>query len=123
MKRSDMERALSPLKPPANFLELCDYEEGGQGAPGIDLSSDGREDIGPWAGGNERLVEALWPFAVDGTHALYAFWTHATRDLTLAPVVYLGSEGVNNNVLARNFDDFLVYLCEGFKRPGELAEE
>ena len=47
----------------------------------------------------------------DGNGSLYAFWAYSGQPLSDSPIVYLDSEGVDNNLVAANFGDFLRLLA------------
>lgn len=72
--------------------------------------SPGSMAIRPW------LPTRLFLRRSDGS--LVAFWLLNGTDARQAPVVHLGSEGCDNRVLAKNFQDFLQLFGVGYDELG-----
>jgi hypothetical protein len=105
--------------PPVRLVELLAFQESSP-----DWYS-GRFEISAWQHGDAAWfdgdVEAAKQFAVFGNGSdgsLYALWLYPGRSVMDAPVVFLGSEGVDCSVIATNFDDFLALLAVGADELG-----
>ncbi|MCP5501696.1 MAG: WGR domain-containing protein [Leptospiraceae bacterium] len=77
----------------------------------FELQADKYDMAKAWFKENKKGYSKIIPFGVDGTGALFAFWLYKSGITTEnAPVVYLGSEGIGNTVLAENILDFMQIL-------------
>ncbi|HLP88395.1 MAG TPA: hypothetical protein VK184_07375 [Nostocaceae cyanobacterium] len=48
----------------------------------------------------------------------YCFWLYDNKKISEAPIVFLGSEGTDNKVLANNLEEFLTLLSIGYDELG-----
>jgi hypothetical protein len=88
----------------------------------------GHFELDKWRFGNAAWfgddAEAARQFSVIGhgpDGSLYALWTYSGRTLENAPVVFLGSEGTDNSLLAGSLRDFLALLAIGADELGFAA--
>lgn len=60
---------------------------------------------------NEDFLSQLMPFAEAGEGSIYCLWDNKTgQALNQMPIVYFDSEGEGENVIARNFLEFIQVL-------------
>jgi hypothetical protein len=71
-----------------------------------------------WFGGDKIAAEQFVVFGHDGDGSLYALWLYPGRSIGDAPVVFLGSEGVDCSLLASDLDAFLGLLALGVQELG-----
>ena len=57
-------------------------------------------------------------FGHNADGSLYCFWLYDEHSINSAPIVFLGSEGQDNAVLANNLRDFFALLAEGYDELG-----
>jgi hypothetical protein len=64
-----------------------------------------------WFDGDVSAAAHFVTFGQESDGSLIAFWCYAGRHLAKAPIVFLGSEGEGNKLLASDFRDFLGLLA------------
>jgi hypothetical protein len=69
---------------------------------------------------DDEAAAQLHAFAMDGSGGMVCFWTYATVDLEVAPIVHIGSEG-ECALLAPDLGTFLALTALGFD-PFALAD-
>ena len=84
----------------------------------FELTAYGRDDTIAWFDGDQEAAYQFVPFGTGPDGSSYCFWLNDGRDLEHAPVVFLGSEGVNNTVLANGVEEFLALLGVGYDELG-----
>lgn len=73
------------------------------------------ESVLRWFAGGEDAARQFAGFGNEPDGSIVALWLYAGPDASIAPVVYLASEGVGSRVLANNFRDFLALWAVGYK--------
>jgi hypothetical protein len=83
-----------------------------------------------WFAGDTDAAKQFVVFGHGPDGSLYALWLYPGRMVADAPVVFLGSEGTDCGLLARDLDEFLGLLAVGagelgfaVSRGGEFAPE
>ena len=71
-----------------------------------------------WFGDNHDAMSQIVVFGCNGDGSLYALWLYGTQILEQAPVVFLGSEGTDNTVVASNITEFIQLLLLGIDDLG-----
>jgi hypothetical protein len=71
-----------------------------------------------WCGGNRQAAEQIAVIGRGPDGSLYALWLYPGRTLDDAPVVFLGSEGTDNGLLADSLREFLAPLAVGADELG-----
>lgn len=71
-----------------------------------------------WFGGDARAAEQFVVIGHGPDGSLYALWVYPGRVVENAPVVFLGSEGADNCLLASSLRDFLALLAIGADELG-----
>jgi hypothetical protein len=65
-----------------------------------------------WFAGDIDAARGFAVFGKDPDGSLYAFWLYDGQSIATAPVVFLGSEGEDCNLVAGNLSDFIsLLLC------------
>jgi hypothetical protein len=84
----------------------------------FELTAHGAENLISWFDGDQEAASqfALIGQGPDGSS--YCYWLYDGRMVAQAPVVFLGSEGVDNTVLADTTEDFLSLLAVGYDELG-----
>lgn len=116
---TDVPRLLLRLLEYSN--EVCDSYSGY-----FELTADGSDGVLMWFDGDRQAASQFIPFGQGPDGSSYCYWLYGGRKPERAPVVFLGSEGVDNTVLADNTSDFLSLLAVGYDEigfPYRQAEE
>jgi hypothetical protein len=71
-----------------------------------------------WFGDDKEAAEQFAVFGKGGDGSLYALWLYSGRTVADAPVVFLGSEGVDCGLLASDLIGFLGLLTIGADELG-----
>jgi hypothetical protein len=107
---------------PAALGELCAWHEtNGSPISGyFELYADEHDSITHWFG-TDAVADRLAVFGSGPDGSLYCIWR---QEDGRQPIVHLGSEGLNNFVLAGNMVDFIRLLAAGYGELGfeDLAE-
>jgi hypothetical protein len=83
----------------------------------FELASFGHEGLIHWFDDDVAASQFI-QFAHNADGSLYCFWLYGGRLIDSAPIIFLGSEGQNNAVLANNLKDFFALLAEGYEELG-----
>ena len=67
---------------------------------------------------DEVAASQFIQFGHNADGSLYCFWLYDGRSIDSAPIVFLGSEGQDNAVLANNLREFFALLTEGYEELG-----
>jgi hypothetical protein len=86
----------------SGHFELCEWEYGNPA----------------WFAGDQKAAAQFAVFGQGPDGSLYALWLYPGRTIADAPVVFLGSEGVDCGLLANNVDEFLGLLALGVDELG-----
>jgi hypothetical protein len=84
----------------------------------FELTAYGADDVVAWFDGDKAAASQFAPFGQGPDGSSYCYWLYDERPLGQAPVVFLGSEGVDNTVLASTTEDFLSLLAAGYDELG-----
>lgn len=71
-----------------------------------------------WFGGDAEAAQQFIVIGHGPDGSLYALWAYPGRTVENAPVVFLGSEGTDNCLLASSLRDFLALLAIGADELG-----
>jgi hypothetical protein len=104
------------IKAPQELAMLCDWlKENGYPISGsFELMVDDHQAIRHWFRTN-AFDDRFGVFGAGADGSLYALWR---QDDGRIPIVHLGSEGVNNFVLAEDMKDFVRLLAVGYGEIG-----
>lgn len=83
----------------------------------FELDSFGNAGLLAWFDDSAAAAQFI-QFGHNGDGSLYCFWLYEGRSLDSAPIVFLGSEGQDNAVLANNLKEFFALLAEGYDELG-----
>lgn len=110
---------------PRLLLRLLEYaNEVGDAYSGyFELMAEGGDSVLMWFDGDRQAASQFIPFGQGPDGSSYCYWLYGGRKLEQAPVVFLGSEGVDNTVLADNTRDFLSLLAVGYDELGSPYRE
>ncbi len=105
---------------PSILLRLLDYQNAVPDfySGSFELDRSGADNVYYWF---DRDIQAARQFAIfghSGDLSLYGYWLYPGRTLLTAPIVFLGSEGVGNTLLANSFEEFLALLSLGYEELG-----
>src|SRR4051812_42457925 len=64
-----------------------------------------------WFGGDRVAAEPFVIFGHESDGSLYALWLYPSRTILDAPIVFLGSEGVDCGLIAGDLNEFLSLLA------------
>lgn len=105
---------------PSNLQKVCDYlENTGYPISGcMKIRPDDFGGVRAWFGGDDGMASNFAYFGSGPDGSMLALWLLNGKDATRAPVVHLGSEGINNAVLAEDFDSFLRLFGIGYNEIG-----
>src|SRR6476620_1817078 len=121
MGRADRIEAEFPpgVKMPDELRRLCDFlDRTGYPISGwMKLRPEG-ECLKGWFGADSEAWRDLAGFGAGPDGSSLAFWLYAGPDISVAPVVHLGSEGDHLMVIADNFRDFLAVFGIGYAELG-----
>jgi hypothetical protein len=67
---------------------------------------------------NLEVAQKVIVFGHEPDGAMYAYWLYDEKDITTAPIVFLGSEGTDNKVVANSLEEFLMLLTVGADGTG-----
>ena len=95
------------------FLDHNGYPLSG----GMELRAGGRA-VFAWFADDATAAAQFAAFGAGPDGSLLALWLYQGTDATVAPVVHLGSEGVENSVLASTFHEFLTLFGIGYEELG-----
>jgi hypothetical protein len=84
----------------------------------FELTVEDAESAVMWFDGDIDAASQFVAFGQESDGSSYCYWLYDGRKLEQAPMVFLGSEGVNNTVLADNTRDFLSLLAVGYDELG-----
>jgi hypothetical protein len=84
----------------------------------FEFAAESPDSVLKWFDGDGEAASQFVPFGQDSDGSSYCYWLYDGRKLEQAPIVFLGSEGVNNTVLADNTQDFLSLLAVGYDELG-----
>ncbi len=102
---------------PEALARLIRYQDDG-GDFGTDFELQAA-DATAWFAGDEEAASHFYCFGTGGDGSLYALWRYNdTLLLSDAPVVFLGSEGTDCQVIASSIEDFLGLLALGIEDLG-----
>jgi hypothetical protein len=106
--------------PPCLLLRLLEYQnEINDFFSGhFEFAAAGADSVLSWFDGDPDAASQFVPFGQDSDGSSYCYWLYGGRKVEEAPIVFLGSEGVNNTVLAENTRDFLYLLAVGYDELG-----
>lgn len=117
MKIEELQKTFpSGISIPDALAQLCAWHEAnGYPISGyFELRADTYEAIRHWFG-NDSVVDRFGVFGAGPDGSLFAIWRQADGR---QPIAHLGSEGVNNFVLASDFVSFLRLLAVGYGEIG-----
>lgn len=97
-----------------DYLDQTDYPISGC----MRLRPDDYGGLLAWFDGDTAMAAHFACFGAGPDGSLVAFWLLDGTDARQAPVVHLGSEGCDNRVLAKNFQDFLQLFGVGYDELG-----
>lgn len=80
----------------------------------FEFAASGPDSVLMWFGGDSEVASQFVCFGQDSDGSSYCYWLYDGRKLDRAPIVFLGSEGCDNTVLADNTRDFLSLLAVGY---------
>jgi hypothetical protein len=105
---------------PNELRAFCQFADDHDGEVSglFEFDTEGSKSAQAWF---DNDTEAATQFAVFGRGpdgSLYAFWLHAGRNASKAPVVLLDSECQGSKVIAGDFREFLRLLALGYDEPG-----
>jgi hypothetical protein len=83
----------------------------------FELANFGREGLIAWFD-DEIAASQFIQFGHNADGSLYCFWLYNRSSIDSAPIVFLGSEGQDNAVLANNLEEFFALLAEGYEELG-----
>ncbi|HEV2800834.1 MAG TPA: hypothetical protein VGW12_10075 [Pyrinomonadaceae bacterium] len=107
-------------KVPYLLTRLLEYQnEAGDFYSGyFELTAYGADDVIAWFDGDKVAASQFAPFGQGPDGSSYCYWLYGGRKLEQSPVVFLGSEGVDNTVLADTTEEFLSLLAVGYDELG-----
>ena len=71
-----------------------------------------------WFAGDRLAAEQFIVLGMESDGSLYALWMYPGRTTNDAPVVFLGSEGVDSSLIAKDLVEFLSLLAVGAEDLG-----
>ena len=71
-----------------------------------------------WCRGDRNAAKQIAVIGCGPDGSLYALWLYPGRTLDSAPIVFLGSEGTDNGLLAESLHDFMALLAIGADELG-----
>ena len=92
-------------------------------AGSFDVYGNGVNELPIWFGENQDAISQLAVFGSNSDGSLYALWLYGSQPANQAPVVFLGSEGVSNRVIASNLIEFIQLLMLGIDDLGFLVDQ
>ena len=106
-------------EPPARLIELQVFQGSSTEwySGRFEMSSWPYGDAA-WFDGDAEIAKQFIVFGNGPDGSLYALWVYPGRSLEDAPVVFLGSEGVDCSVVAANVTEFLALLAVGADELG-----
>jgi len=109
----DIASAFNPHPVPPMLADLCAYwdENPHFFAGSFEVEGDRYGMARAWFQNKEEGYSHVLTFGVDGSGSLFAFWIYDDREPANAPVIFLGSEGEGNSVLADNLAEFFAILA------------
>ncbi len=84
----------------------------------FELADSGHKSLFAWFADDETTASQFIHFGHNADGSLYCFWLYNGRSIDSAPIVFLGSEGQDNAVLANNLGEFFALLAEGYDELG-----
>jgi hypothetical protein len=105
---------------PYLLTRLLEYQnEAGDFYSGyFELTTYGADSVTSWFDGDKAAASQFAPFGQGPDGSSYCYWLYGGRKLEQSPIVFLGSEGVENTVLADTTEDFLSLLAVGYDELG-----
>jgi len=84
----------------------------------FELLDCGANSLYYWFGKDEAAASQFAIFGHGGDGCMYGYWLYDNQTIETAPIIFLGSEGDQNKVLANDFKDFLASLAVGYEDLG-----
>lgn len=105
---------------PEALAKLCEFttQSRGRVACDFELTASGKSYVEAWFRDDPAAAKQFIIFGTDKPQSLYGYWLHDECSIDSAPIVYLGSEGTENSVLANSLEDFLGLLALGHEEIG-----
>lgn len=104
---------------PAQLRKLCDFlDDTGYPISGYMRLRPEGEALKAWFGPGSEAWKMLAGFGSGPDGSIIAIWLYPGRDGSNAPIVHLGSEGNELQVIANDISDFLQLFAIGY---GELG--
>jgi hypothetical protein len=105
---------------PDDFEAFCKFADANSGVVSglFEFDPQGTESARAWFDNDEEAASQFAAFGRGPDGSLYAFWLHAGKDTSQAPIVLLDSECQESKVIAGNFREFMRLLSFGYDEPG-----
>ncbi len=105
---------------PAPLARLLEYQNAVPDfySGSFELDHSGADSVDHWFDRDEQVARQFAIFGHGGDGSLYGYWFYSDKTLLTAPIVFLGSEGVGNTILANSFEEFLALLSLGYTELG-----
>lgn len=84
----------------------------------FELTAYGADSVASWFDGDKVAAAQFVPFGQGPDGSSYCYWLYGGRELERSPIAFLGSEGVDNTILADTTEDFLSLLAVGYDELG-----
>src|SRR5262245_26440492 len=100
---------------PAALVRLLEYQNSVHHfySGSFELDHQGAMSVLYWFDKDVQTASQFAIFGHGGDGSLYGYWLYNGRTIENAPIVFLGSEGVGNTLLANTFEEFLALLALG----------
>jgi hypothetical protein len=111
---------------PRFLIRLLEYQNSNRGhfySGDFELTGTGAEAALAWFDNDQSMASQFVIFGQGGDGSLYGYWLYAGQTLDTAPIVFLGSEGMGNTVLAHTLEEFLALLAVGMEKLGYDVSE
>lgn len=113
-----------PANIPNPLVKLIEYQKdiGSIVSGDFELTDRGNFFVTRWFRKSEAVAKQFVIFGVDHLQSLYGYWVYEGCLMENAPIVYLGSEGSNNTILANTTEEFFELLALGKECLGDISE-
>jgi hypothetical protein len=100
---------------PSALLRLLEYQQYvNHFYSGLfELYDQGAMSVLYWFDKDEEAASQFAIFGHGGDGSMYGYWLYQGRAIENAPIVFLGSEGLGNTLLANTVEEFLALLALG----------
>jgi hypothetical protein len=110
----------SKVAVPSLLVQLLDFQNANDGFcnGSFELTSGGIQTSRTYFENNLDTAEQLILFGHELDGAMYGYWLYDKHDINTAPIIFLGSEGQDNKVVANSLEEFLALLAVGADGTG-----